>query len=207
MSLPLELYGAHTGNCIRVAIALEEAKIPYIVHQLDLKILEQQSPTYLSLNPLGKVPTVVDRNTAGQPFILSQSNAIMLHVADRAQGRLLPRTSEQTRSLALERFFYFVVDVIAPSHAGFFLAREHDLAGQNLLNAQVIERIQFAETFLVSEPYMAGSTFSLADIAALTIAASVQNEISWNTHPRLRQWFETVVNRPAVLRGFGAFGH
>jgi hypothetical protein len=57
--IPIELYGARTGNCLRVSIALEEAALPYVVRRVDLRRGEQRRPQHLVLNPMGQVPTVV----------------------------------------------------------------------------------------------------------------------------------------------------
>jgi GSH-dependent disulfide-bond oxidoreductase len=206
MSVPLELHGAKTGNCIRVAIALEETSVPYDVHPVDLATGGQRSPRHLTLNPLGKVPTLVDRSVPNQTLVLSQSNAILLYLAERSPGRLLPSGVDGTRELALERFFYFVVDVIAPSHAAFFLRQSGSEDCHVALSQQVLERLGVAETFLTQMPFMAGAEFSLADIAALTITVSLQDKLDWDSYPRLRRWFEAVTDRPSVRRGFRAFG-
>src|SRR5258708_33289474 len=55
----VELYGAKTGNCLRVSVALEEAEIPYIVRKLYLMRSDHRTPEHLSLYPVGDVPTLV----------------------------------------------------------------------------------------------------------------------------------------------------
>src|SRR5258705_1203654 len=114
----VEFYGAKTGNCLRVSVALEEeAEIPYIVRKLDLGRSEHRTPEHLSRNPVGKVPTLVERFRDGRVLTLSQSNAILMHAAEGSPPRLLPSDTAE-RALALQRFFYFVTDVIAANHAG-----------------------------------------------------------------------------------------
>src|SRR5258705_6159698 len=114
----VELYGAKTGNCLRVSVALEEAEIPYIVRKLDLRRSEHRTPEHLSRNPVGKVPTLVERFRDGRVLTLSQSNAILMYAPEGSPPRLLPSDTAE-RALVLERFFYFVTDVIAMSHAAF----------------------------------------------------------------------------------------
>jgi len=205
MNLVVELHGAKTGNCIRAAIALEEAGVPYTVRVVDLAKGAQRSQSHLSLNPLGMVPTLVERSPGGASLVLSQSNAILMHVAGQNPGRLLP-TAPGNRAHVLERFFYFVTDVIAPSHAGFFLKRKGIEVGPALFSQLVIERVEYAEAFVTASPYMAGNEFSIADIVAVTIIDSVQNELEWDRYPMLRDWFDGVIRRPSVRRAFSAFG-
>ena len=129
MNTTYELYGAPTGNCIRAAIALEEAGLPYTVRSVDLANGEHRSAAYLALNPAGKVPVLVESQENGPPVVITQSNAIILYAAERAPGRLLPDDS-LARSVVYERFFFFVTDVIAVSHAAFFLRSAGVPAGQ-----------------------------------------------------------------------------
>jgi len=63
----IELYGAQTGNCLRAAIALEEAMVPYTVRHVDLRSGEHRRAAYLALNPAGQVPTMVDRSDEAAP--------------------------------------------------------------------------------------------------------------------------------------------
>ena len=71
MAASIELYGMRTGNCIRAAIALEEADIPYLARCYDPRNPGDGKASYLRLNPTGKVPTLVDHGAAGGPFVLS----------------------------------------------------------------------------------------------------------------------------------------
>ncbi|MGT2492295.1 hypothetical protein ACU4GD_21575 [Cupriavidus basilensis] len=48
---------------------------------------------------------------------------------------------------------------------------------------------------------MAGESFSVADIAAFTIARAYYDAIEWGEHPELAHWYAEVARRPAVLRG------
>ncbi|BCZ83590.1 thiol:disulfide oxidoreductase [Paraburkholderia terrae] len=204
MNTTYELYGAPTGNCIRAAIALEEAGLPYTVRSVDLANGEHRSAAYLALNPAGKVPVLVERQESGPPVVITQSNAIILYAAERARGRLLPDDS-LARAVVYERFFFFVTDVIAVSHAAFFLRDAADPAGQALLVERMFAALESAERFVSDEPYMAGKTFSIADIAAFTITQSVMSQLPWDQLPNLRRWYEHVEARPALTRGLRVF--
>ena len=83
MSEALELHGAQTGNCLRVAVALEELGLPYTAHQLHLGGGEHKRAEFLALNPDGRVPVLVDRSDPEAPLVIAQSNAILLHLCDR----------------------------------------------------------------------------------------------------------------------------
>jgi GST-like protein len=203
MSALIELYGANTGNSARAAIALAEVGIPFTARTLDLSAGDQRVPVYLSLNPSGKAPTLVDHNFA-PALVINQSNAIIQYADAVVPGRLAPSQAGRDRYRVYDRFFFFVTDVIASSHAGFFLQKIGFQDAASPLEARAIENLISAEAFL-SEGYMAGDTFSMADIAAFTWAASVQKDLPWEKLPQMMRWFETIKRRPAVQTGLQAF--
>jgi GST-like protein len=204
MKTTLELYGAQTGNCIRVAIALEEAGLSYTPRLVDLSSGEHTGAAHLALNPAGKVPVLVEKEEGREPFILTQSNAIMLYAAAKAPGRLLPE-SDRDRAIAHERLLFFVTDVIAVSHAAFSLRALSDQEGRTILEGRMLATLETAERYVVRDEFMAGNTFSAADIAGFTITQSVKSDLPWSKLPNLRQWFERIESRPAVKRGLQVF--
>ena len=199
----IELIGARTGNCLRVAIGFEEAGLPYRVRSIDLRHGENRKAPHLALNPAGRVPTIIDRSD-GEVFVLSQSNAILMHLDGLRPGVLLPLDPNE-RSVALERLFYFITDAIAPSHAAFFLRTNGDDVGSAALDARSAKAIQDASRFVANSAFMAGDAFSLADIAAFTIAASSKHHIDWAAAPSFQRWYRAMEKRSAVQRGMAAF--
>ncbi len=54
-------------------------------------------------------------------------------------------------------------------------------------------------------PFMAGSQFSLADVAGSTVIRAYQKDVDWSAERPLVQWFERVGGRPGVRHGLEAF--
>ena len=211
MAFSLELHGAKTGNSLRVAVALEEAALPYVAHPLDLLAGGQHAPAHLALNPRGKVPVLVVRGAhGGSELVLTQSNAIALWIDAQAPGRLLPEDG-RSRATAIERWLFFVTDVIAPSHAAFRLRRA-GLGADAVahLDREAIQALCDAERFLMEgtsgDAFMAGDMFTLADVAGYTIATAYADTLDWPRLPKLRRWYDAVAARPAVRRAMAAFG-
>ncbi|WP_353049283.1 glutathione S-transferase family protein [Paraburkholderia strydomiana] len=172
---------------------------------LDLRAGQQRTPDFLALNPRGKVPVLRLHSLGAPPLVLAQSNAILLYLAQQAGGTLLPRENNASAPLAFERFFFYVTDVIAPSHTSFFLKNEGCEEGRRLMERRSLDALLASETFLENAPFMAGQSFTLADIAAVSIVAALSSSIDWAQHPRLRRWFADVMARPGVRRGMAAF--
>jgi len=204
MKTTLELYGAPTGNCIRAAIALEEAGLSYTPKLVDLASFAHQGADHLALNPLGKVPVLVEKEEGRKPFVLTQSNAIILYAAGKASGRLLPE-NDHARAIVLERFFFFVTDVIAVNHAAFSLRASSAQEAQKILMDRMLATLETAERYVGQDEFIAGAAFSVADIAAFTIANSVKSDLAWPKLPNLRRWFEPIEGRTSVKRGLEAF--
>src|ERR1700761_921093 len=86
----LQLYSLPTPNGVKVSIMLEEIGLPYEVHRIDFGQDDQHTPEFLSLNPNGKIPAILDPNgPGGAPLALFESGAILHYLAEKT-GKLLP---------------------------------------------------------------------------------------------------------------------
>ncbi|PNG25455.1 glutathione S-transferase [Methylocella silvestris] len=194
-----------TGNCIRAAMALEEAELPYVVRHYDPRAPGEGEVEYRRLNPTGKVPTLIDLSQRDDPFVLTQSNAIVLYAGSKAPEKLLHAGDARAQARVLERFTYFVTDVIVPNHAGFFLKLQGDAVAAKVLSDRSMAAIEDAERFASASTFIAGDAFSIADIAAVTIVSAVADELPWDRLPALSRWFSQVRTRPAFVRSTSAF--
>jgi GST-like protein len=86
----LQLYSLPTPNGVKVSIMLEEIGLPYEVHLVDFNKDDQKTPEFLSLNPNGKIPAILDPDgPGGKPLGLFESGAILQYLAEKT-GKLLP---------------------------------------------------------------------------------------------------------------------
>src|SRR5258706_4273084 len=86
----LQLYSLPTPNGVKVSIMLEEIGLPYEVHLVDFNKDDQKTPEFLSLNPNGKIPAILDPGgPGGKPLPLFESGAILQYLAEKT-GKLLP---------------------------------------------------------------------------------------------------------------------
>src|SRR5262245_35377279 len=86
----LQYYGLPTPNGVKVSIMLEEIALPYDVHRVDFDKDEQHLPEFVSLNPNGKIPAILDPNgPGGKPLALFESGAILVYLAEKT-GKLIP---------------------------------------------------------------------------------------------------------------------
>src|SRR4051812_27203770 len=86
----LQLYSLNTPNGVKVSIMLEETGLPYEPHLIDIAKGESQAEEFLTLNPNGKIPAILDPDgPCGKPIGLFESGAILLYLAEKT-GQLIP---------------------------------------------------------------------------------------------------------------------
>jgi GST-like protein len=94
----LQLYSLPTPNGVKASIMLEEIGLPYEPHRVGFDSQDQLSPAFLSLNPNGKIPAILDPNGPdGRPLPLFESGAILYYLAEKT-GQLLPRDASSRYS-------------------------------------------------------------------------------------------------------------
>lgn len=99
-----KLYGYPRSRSTRALWTLEEAGAPYEYVVVDLVKGEQRQAGYLSLNPTGKVPTLVDGD-----FVLTESAAICTYVGERADESGLVPTPMTRERAEYDRWLFFVI--------------------------------------------------------------------------------------------------
>src|SRR5919112_3432553 len=86
----LQLYSLTTPKGVKVSIMLEETGLPYEPHLVDITKNETWTPEFLSLNPNGKIPAIIDPDgPGGRPLALFESGAILLYLAEKTR-QLIP---------------------------------------------------------------------------------------------------------------------
>ncbi|MGZ3809767.1 MAG: glutathione S-transferase family protein, partial [Bacteriovorax sp.] len=91
--MTIQLYCmAHQDRSDRVRWLLEEMKVPYVDHFLRKKNGDMDTPEYRKLNPMGRVPTIVDGD-----IIMNESAAICIYLADRYSSGILAPKMEDTK--------------------------------------------------------------------------------------------------------------
>jgi GST-like protein len=207
----LQLYSLPTPNGVKVSIMLEETGVPYEAHRVDLNSNEQKTAEFLSLNPNGKIPAILDPNgPGGRPLALFESGAILLYLADKT-GKLLPADAA-ARYEAIEWVFFQMASV-GPmfGQVGYF----YKFAGREIEDKRPLTRyadesrrlLEVMEGRLRGREWIMGAEYTIADISLL---GWVRNLIGFYGARELVQfdklsavpaWLERALARPAVQRG------
>ena len=197
----IDLYTASTFNGQRISIMLEETELAYTPHKIDLAKGEQHQIEFLKLNPSGRIPVLVDQNSgSNSPLVLTQSVAILQYLAEKTQ-LLLPK-SLSDRAKVYEWMNFHAVDIGSTLFSAFYLHQRikpsHEHAADQL-RQRVIELYQYFDQQLADQEFLAGASYSIADITALPAVMTQKEKLA--DYKNLNRWLQQLEQRPAVQRG------
>jgi GST-like protein len=202
----IELYGMSSPNVRKVGIMLEELGIDYVLRHVAVFRGDQFEPAFLALNPLGKVPVLIDR-TRGPGRPIYESGAILFYLAE-SYGAFLP-------SVGFARYEVMEWLMVQMSAIGpmFGQCNHFQLLGSQadpyataryrtqakLLYRRLDERLSTRE-------WIAGDAYSIADMAIYPWSLYLeQHGFSPADHPALMRWRDVMGAREPVKRSWDRF--
>ena len=202
----IDAYIAGGTNAQRVTITLEETGLAYQVKKLDFKTGDNKKPEYLKLNPTGRMPTIVDNDAAGGPFVLTQTVAIMTYCAEKS-GKLGGKDA-QSKARVMEWLMFQATDLSPGMGVAFMLAERAEPKipqARPIIKDRILTLYKFMDDQLAHHKFLAGSEFSLADILAFPMAETFEHD-KFAEHKHITRWRRDVGSRPGVERGVKAAG-
>jgi GST-like protein len=207
----IQLYSLNTPNGVKVSIMLEETGLPYEAHLVDFDKNDQKSPEFLSLNPNGKIPAIVDPDgPGGKPLGLFESGAILVYLADKT-GKLAP-ANPAARYETLQ-WVMFQMGGIGPmfGQVGYF----NKFAGREIEDKRPLQRyvaeakrlLGVIDQRLQGREWIMGSDYTIADISMLGWVRNLitfyeaRELVEFDHYTQVSAWFERGLARPAVQRG------
>ncbi|CAM5573806.1 GST-like protein [Aquamicrobium terrae] len=207
----LQLYSSPTPNGVKISIMLEETGLPYEAHYIDLGKDQTWTPEFLSLNPNGKIPAIIDPGgPGGQPLALFESGAILLYLAEKT-GKLLP--ADAARRYETIQWVFFQMAAIGPmfGQVGFF----HKFAGRDIADKRPLERyvsesrrlLGVLDARLSGRDWIMGADYTIADVATLGWVRNLVglygagDLVGYSDFKQVAAWLERGLARPAVQRG------
>jgi GST-like protein len=209
----LQLYSFPTPNGVKVSIALEEMGLPYEAHAVNILKNESWTPEFLSLNPNGKIPAILDPNgPGGKPLGLWESGAILGYLAGKTD-KLIPH--DPARMIETIQWVHFQMGGIGPmfGQVGFF----HKFAGKHYDDKRPRDRyvaearrlLHVLEMRLAGRDWIMGDDYTIADIATFPWVRNLVGFyeagelVEFHAFPHVKRALEAFVARPAVVRGLG----
>ena len=137
---------------------LEELEAPYTLRILNMKAGEQRQPDFLAVNPLGKVPTLLDGDT-----VVTEQAAIFIHLADVFREAKLAPALDDPRRGAYLRWLAFYAASYEPALVDRFLERA-PADPMHTSYGDFDTMLSVLETQLAATPHLLGDSISAADV-------------------------------------------
>ena len=200
----ITLYGSPRSSAGRCLWTLEEAGVPYTHKDIDMKNKEHKSAEFLKINPNGKVPALTDGD-----FTLFESMAINYYIADAYKKELLGNTVTE-RALVQQWSFWASSELQSPIIEIFIqkVFMPDDKRDQNVIDEnlkKLPELLTVLNNTLEGKKYLAGNTFTLADINTASVAG-ICMAIGFDMKPysNVANWLGAMTDRPAYQKYQGA---
>ncbi|WP_375270711.1 glutathione S-transferase N-terminal domain-containing protein [Sphingomonas sp.] len=206
----IQLYSLNTPNGVKASIMLEETGLPYEAHLIDFAANEQKSDAFVSLNPNGKIPAIIDpAGPGGEAIGVFESGAILLYLAEKT-GQFLPQQS--TARWQAISWVMFQMGGVGPmfGQLGFF----HKFAGKEWEDKRPRDRyideskrlLGVMDRALAGKEWFVGD-YSIADISMLGWVRALRDFykagdlVGFAEFRNVAGWLERGLARPAVQRG------
>ena len=207
----IQLYSLNTPNGVKASIMLEETGLPYEPHLVDIGKSENLLPEFVSLNPNGKIPALIDPDgPGGKPLGFFESGAILLYLADKS-GKFIA-TDPALRWETIQ-WVFFQMAAIGPmfGQVGFF----YKFAGKDYEDKRPLQRyvaeskrlLGVLNTRLADRNWIMGDDYSIADIATLGWVRNLitfygaRELVDYDSYAHVVAWLDRALARPAVQRG------
>ena len=203
--VPIELHAFDTPNGRKISVALEEMALAYTVKIVDIRKGHQFDPEFLKISPNGKIPAIVDPvGPNGTPVSVFESGAILIYLGEKT-GKFWPRDLE-ARIPVLE-WLMFQQGGFGPIpgqvHHFLTIDNEHDRRyGLERYSKETRRLYSVMDGRLSAQEFFADE-LSIADFAILGWAwRHPRHKVDLAEYPHVRRWYEAMMARPGVQRGF-----
>jgi GSH-dependent disulfide-bond oxidoreductase len=203
--MTIELHSWNTPNGRKISVALEEMGLPYKVIPVNISKNEQFAPEFLAISPNNKIPAIVDPDGPGGTRVsVFESGAILLYLGEKT-GKFLPLPLIE-RIPVLE-WLMWQMGGFGPMpgqvHHFITLQNEQDRTyGLKRYSAETLRLYGVLDRQLKQREFVAGS-LSVADFAILGWAwRHERHKVSFSDFPNVGRWYDQLMARPGVKRGF-----
>jgi GST-like protein len=203
--MTIQFFAFDTPNARKISVALEEMGLSYQVTTVNIGKDEQFNPDFLKFSPNNKIPAIVDtEGPGGKTVTVFESGAILLYLAEKT-GQFLP--TDLIARVPVYEWLMFQMSGFGPIpgqvHHFLGLTNEEDKRyGVERFSKETRRLYSVMDKRLATHTYFAGDV-SIADFAILGWAWRHQrHQVDLVDYPNVKRWYEGMMARPAVQRGF-----
>jgi GST-like protein len=202
----IDVFVRPTSATQRATVMLEESGLAYRAIPVPFGSTDE---VFLSTGSRGRTPALIDHDTPdGKPLALTQSNAILLYLAEKS-GKLIPAEA-RARARCYEWMMMLATDIYPPFAAVYFMSwkkPEPYLEAAAWFEDRTIAEYEAFDRHLGQNEYVAGDEFSIADIAGYSPAVLGLKDLpALRRFKNLTVWVDRIGARPRVKAGVAATG-
>jgi len=212
---PLQLYSLATPNGVKVTVMLEEllaldhAGAEYDAWLIRIGDGDQFGSGFVEINPNSKIPALMDRS-GPEPIRVFESGAILLYLAQKF-GALLPTDAKANAECLSWLFWQMGSAPYLGGGFGHFYAYAPSKMEYPIdrFAMEVKRQLDVLDRRLGEVPYLAGDTYTIADIAVWPWYGQLARGdlygagefLQVQDYKNLQRWTAEIGERPAVRRG------
>ena len=204
----IDLYTWATPNGRKVSIMLEELRLDYNVHEINIAKGEQHTPEFLTVSPNNKIPGIVDSDgpggPGGKPLSMFETGAILIYLAEKTKSELYPKDFK--KRMATLQWLMWQMGGVGPmfgqAHHFMFNPSEVVPYAQERYHKEAKRLYKVMNTQMQDNRYLAGDDYTVADIATFPwVDRFRRHQVDLAEFPNVKRWHEELWERPAVKKG------
>jgi GST-like protein len=194
----IELYGMSSPNVRKVLIALEEMALAYELRHVAVFRGRQFDEDFLALNPMAKVPVMLDSDGPAGVEPIFESGAILIYLAENYGSSFLPE-SGPARYCVLKWLVMQVANVgpAIGNHNHFSQIAEDNAYAAGRFRRMAAQVFRAIDRRLGQAPFLGGEAYSIADMATWPWARR-RFGMKDEECPHLVEWVDRIALRPAI---------
>lgn len=190
------LYHAAPSRSSIIRWMLEEIGEPYAIKLLSLKDGDAQTPEFLALNPMGKVPVIQHKG-----IVVSEASAIALYLAETFPKAGLEVPVGDDRRGEFLKWLFFGPSCLEPAILERSFPRKEPAprSAAGFGTADIVFDV-LSKAAGAADPYLLGAKFTAADII-------IGSGLRWGTmfklvpeRPQFQAYVARLAERPALKR-------
>jgi GSH-dependent disulfide-bond oxidoreductase len=205
--MTIDLYTWNTPNGRKISVALEEMELPYKVHPINISKGEQHAPEFLKISPNNRIPAIVDPDGPhGKPVSIFESGAILLYLGEKT-GKFLPK--DLGGRIPVWEWVMWQMGGFGPMpgqvHHFLMVENEQDRRYGLERYSKETHRLYGVLNRRLAEHEYVADKLSIADFAILGWAwRHERHKVPLSDYPHVQRWYNALMARPGVKRGFEA---
>jgi GST-like protein len=205
--MPITLFAYNTPNGRKISVALEEMELPYAVDIVDITKGKQHDPAFLKISPNNKIPAIIDPDgPGGTPISVFESGAILIYLGEKT-GKFWPK--DPRAHVCVLEWLMFQMGGFGPMpgqvHHFLQVENEQDRRyGLERFSKETRRLYGVMNQRLADYAFFAGE-ISIADFAILGwVWRHERHKVDLTEIPNVKRWYDAMMARPGVQRGFAA---